>query len=152
MLPLQFVGWVRLDSRSEPAHVGIAVNLLEWDAALLLGGLGQLRRMGGVWQGEEVRVVEGLAVFDECMSTKVTAMKIAHVFRADSTLGVVYQTLAQKVQTVCACCGEEVAQRCLRELPYGDVVWELRVALVTVSMLAAVCVYTYGEGELCQDD
>lgn len=74
-------------------------------------------------------------------------MSNAHVFCADAPTGVVDEALAEEVQTVGARRGEEVAEGRLRELPDGDVVWQLRVALRSgvVSADAGEHVQTSGE-------
>ena len=75
-------------------------------------------------------MVEGLrAGKHDNLHGAMIGVEDAHVFRTDTPLGVVDQTLAQKVEAVRACCGEQVAEWRLRELSDRTVVRELRVSL-----------------------
>lgn len=62
--------------------------------------------------------------------------KNAHVFGADTPLGVVDEALVEQVKAVCASRCEELTQRRLGELPDWHVVVQLRVTLVVVAVAA----------------
>lgn len=87
--------------------------------------------MRRVWEGKEVRVVEGLQA--KLARGTGTVMNInkesAHISGTDPLSGFINYASAEEVQGVRACCSEQVAERRPGELADGNVIRQLCMAL-----------------------
>jgi len=102
-------------------EVDIPVDLVEWSGSGggLCNGFGEFGGMCWVREGEEVRMIKSLDISRSVREERLAeeGRGSANISGADPFPGLIDNALAQQIQGVCGCGGEQVTQRRPWKLP-----------------------------------